>query len=452
MFAMGKSVQTQPMKKDSTNFELLSDLWKFLDEKSLASSAYATQTTAFSRDRVLTFKMVAVFILHMAKKSLSVELAEFFERLDREWQCVTKSALSQARYKLKWKFYEDWNKVLITSAYKGSSGYTLRRYKGFYLYGIDATKVYLVNNAEMCEEFGTQGNAKVKVAMAQAVCRYDVVNQLCDYAHLGSIHEDELGQALAQVPSLSDKSIGIHDRGHASFALVYYYIIHGKYFLIRCPPTFNTTVKAFVQSGAKSANVTIKGTKAGIERLQAMGVSVNAQTTIGLRFVRIELSSGQTEVLMTNLPRKQFTRKRLSKLYFMRWGIETYFDRLKNKLQIEKFSGHKPQAIYQEFHAMILLSNLHAQFVGFCRKAVQQTNKGRRYEYQTNYNVTLGLLNKKLVAIFLLDKLTEIISTLRLQFIRYVEPIRPDRALPRTTKTRRSKGKYQTMTNYRQAA
>jgi hypothetical protein len=87
---------------------------------------------------------------------------------------------------------------------------------------------------------------------------------------------------------------------------------------------------------------------------------------------------------------------------------------------MEQFCGHLPQAIHQEFWAAILLSNLHAQLVAFCSEAVRKATAGRYYEYKTNYNVTIGLMKSKLVAIFLLGKLELALEYFIKKFTQYV--------------------------------
>ncbi|WP_139339560.1 transposase [Bacillus dakarensis] len=45
-------------------------------------------------------------------------------------------------------------------------------------------------------------------------------------------------------------------------------------------------------------------------------------------------------------------------LYFKRWGIETKYDELKSKLQIQKFTGDTPVSVEQDFYASMFLSNI----------------------------------------------------------------------------------------------
>ena len=79
---------------------------------------------------------------------------------------------------------------------------------------------------------------------------------------------------------------------------------------------------------------------------------------IPLRLIRVELS-GETEVLATSLLDEQrYPAEAFGQLYHQRWKVETFFDRLKNKINLELFSGHLPIVIEQDFFASILLANI----------------------------------------------------------------------------------------------
>ena len=61
--------------------------------------------------------------------------------------------------------------------------------------------------------------------------------------------------------------------------------------------------------------------------------------------MKIELKTGEIEILATNLTSDEFTLAELKSLYKKRWEIETGFDRLKNYIRIENFSGRSKQLI-----------------------------------------------------------------------------------------------------------
>ena len=58
------------------------------------------------------------------------------------------------------------------------------------------------------------------------------------------------------------------------------------------------------------------------------------------------LKTGDEEYLITNL--KELSYEEIFKIYGKRWNIETLYNSLKNKLQIEKFTSSKEEIIKQD--------------------------------------------------------------------------------------------------------
>jgi hypothetical protein len=61
---------------------------------------------------------------------------------------------------------------------------------------------------------------------------------------------------------------------------------------------------------------------------------------IEVRLIRVILSTGEVEVLVTSLMNKNnFKMENFQELYFLRWGVETFFSKLKGRLNLENFTG-----------------------------------------------------------------------------------------------------------------
>ena len=286
---------------------------------------------------------------------------------------------------------------------------------------------------------------------------YDVLNGFCLKSKIAHAHADELSTAMGWVAHLLDKTLTIYDRGYASgsppgFALVYLHTYFKRNYLIRCQANFNKVVQKFAHSRQQTAIVTFVTTPASQKRLQKLGLPCDHQSCIKVRLVKVTLSSGETEIVITSLlEQAQFPTACFGQLYCLRWGVETYYDRLKNQLQIEVFTGHKPVAIYQEFYALIFLSNLQALLIEDCQRPLAEENRARKYEHQVNYNVALGLMKHQILLLFLWEDPTKIYQLLKSKFLRHTEAIRPNRSYPRDKRRNKRRGKYQTWHNYRRA-
>ena len=124
---------------------------------------------------------------------------------------------------------------------------------------------------------------------------------------------------------------------------------------------------------------------------------------------------------------------------------------LKNKLQIEVVSGHSPEAVLQDFHAALMMANLQSLVEQECKEEVVQFSKRREYDCAVNQNVAIGCMKHRVVLLFISQNPEEILDELKTLFLKHLEPIRPNRSLPRVKRVQHLKGKYKTLKNYRRA-
>jgi IS4 transposase len=127
-------------------------------------------------------------------------------------------------------------------------------------------------------------------------------------------------------------------------------------------------------------------------------------TVIKVRVVKVELSTGEIETLITDVTTAEISYEECKALYFKRWGIETRYDVLKNQFEIENFSGETPTVIEQDFYATILLSNMASLIQQDAHEEMQKKNahKTLKYdEYKINHNILVGKLKNRLVEILL---------------------------------------------------
>lgn len=90
----------------------------------------------------------------------------------------------------------------------------------------------------------------------------------------------------------------------------------------------------------------------------------------------------------------KFTKEDLKNLYNCRWEVETDYDRLKNILELENFTGQRRIIIEQDVNAKIFLLNLLLTIKKDADKNIQEKrkNKNLKHEYQANMNHLLVVL------------------------------------------------------------
>lgn len=438
------------------NVKIIEELKYFLKAVSADASIRKLVTRCeadFSRDRKLPMERIAGLIINMPKRSLSIEIQEFFDSLETDLEPSTKGAFSLQRTKLQVLFFQVWNKWLV-DCYYHYYGAKVKRWRGFLLQAVDGSMAYLMNKKEVIEHFGTQDNQHVSVPMARVMQIQDVLNDITVWGDIRPIKESEQAIIAGQVSQLYEDSLTLFDRGYPGYVLLYLLINQEvpRYFVMRCKAGFNNEVKKFVHSRKTSKIVEWAAGNVAIATLWQHGYMVTAQTTIKIRMVKIKLRTGEIEILLTNLyDEKLYTLEDLNYLYGLRWEIETTYSKQKNQQQMEQFSGHRVICIQQDYAAGLLVANLQSLIEKQCETYLRQINIKRKYRYRINRNVSWGSLKHNIVKLFLQNKPEEILLQLQKAFERNTEPIRPGRHNPRIRKAKRLNGKYQTFTNYKRA-
>ncbi|MDR2742385.1 MAG: transposase, partial [Treponema sp.] len=79
--------------------------------------------------------------------------------------------------------------------------------------------------------------------------------------------------------------------------------------------------------------------------------------------IQITLDNGERETLITNIGADALGYEAFKALYHRRWGIETKYQQVKQRLEMENFSGRLVDNVKQDFYAMMTVSNILASFV-----------------------------------------------------------------------------------------
>ena len=117
-----------------------------------------------------------------------------------------------------------------------------------------------------------------------------------------------------------------------------------------------------------------------------------------VRLVTVRLKSGALEVLVTSLlDDGAYPTTAFGPVYWQRWGHETYYGRLKGRLDLEHCSGQTVAAVEQDFHATVLLSNVESVVAGPAQAQLAERTAGRQQPAQLNRAVSLHALKYRLI-------------------------------------------------------
>jgi len=382
----------------------------------------------------MPFVQLVAFMLNRAKNTIQTRLDAFFEGLGQEDTHMTQQAFSAARDKIKWEAFLDLFRMIVDHIYEGY----YETWHGYRLSAIDGSKTQLPDDQTLRDHFGTVGRGGT-AATGQASALYDVLNNTLIDAQLGPIKTDERELALRHLnalhglPSFSKECV-IFDRGYASFELVKATKGLGIHFVMRVRTKFNVAIDQLKEGDHR---ITLK--KKGCE-------------DIPVRVIKFALPSGEQEALITDITDKRMGIAAFKWLYFKRWPIETKYDEIKNKLEVENFSGRTVNAIMQDFFISMYMSNV----IAIARWEAQldvdgeRELKGNKYSYHVNANHAIGTFKDRFILALLepnnrlrKKRVTRILYLLKGNAV----PTRPDRSIPRNPSPRKAKFRHNRKSN-----
>jgi len=436
------------------NIKIIGELKEFLNiinYDSELKELFTEKSSDFSRNRKLTFNRTVLLILNMLKRSLAIEVREFFELIENDNITCTKSAFTIQRMKLKSSLFEVWNKLFVDCFYN-YYGEKVKKWNNFLLLGVDGSTAYLFNKQEVRNYFGVQENQFTETPIARVMKFYDVLNKINIFSKICPIKISEQTIVADHIEKLPENSLSIYDRGFPGYALIYLHINQERmrYFVMRCKASFNKQVIAFINSPENDIIVEMFPNEKAIEKLRQYGYCVKKNTSIKVRMVKAVLNTGEIEVLLTNLYDQDTYKTACFKdLYYMRWGVETSYNGDKNFQQLEQFSGHTVCSIKQDFYALIFVANLQSLIEKQCEPFLEKKNKQRVHNYKINKNISIGSMKNKIVLLFFTKKPQNILLHLQSLFKQNTEPIRPNRSYSR--KMCKKSPRFKTLTNYKRA-
>ena len=364
-------------------------------------------------------------------------------------KAFTKSAFVQYRKKLKPEIFQHLSDVIVQEFYTDNE-FGVKLWNGFRVFGVDGSVLTLPQTDELRNIYGEQKNQNQSgVVQARVSVLYDVLNNIVIEGILSPLTTGEGKLALEHLLHVNENDLIIYDRGYPSFELIYNHIKQNSNFVIRSKGSFSNITSAFIKRGKSTQIVDIYPG----QHNKIIDKEYDKDTSVKVRLVRVELPSGEVELLITSL--LDFTihkTKDFKELYFKRWGIETFYDELKNKLKVENFSGYSNQSILQDFYAALFVSNVQTLIVSELEDEINEHTKETKYKYKVNSNLSYGFLKGRIVTLFFSNNnMDETIDELKTLFKKHLVPIRPNRSFTRNSDKYRTRKKPIVTKNQRDA-
>ena len=390
---------------------------------------------AFTRKRKLTFQTLFLFLINLIKGSYQDELDHYFKalyKLDVAISVVTKMAFSLARKKINYTAFIEMNSHLIE--FFETHFKNRKTWFGFNLLAIDGSGQKLFKYKDVIEHFGTMKPTKgAERPMARISQLFDVLNKVTVDAIISPYNVGERELLRQHLHNLLPNDLLLLDRGYQAYWIFNLILSQGSNFCARINKQWKV-VREFVDSGLEEMLIDlIPSYESKVESIE-MGLDTNA---LKLRLLRVELDSGEIEVLITSLIDDQkYSHELFKDLYHRRWPIEVDYLFMKKRIELGNFSGQTALSVYQDFHAKVFAKNLTFVLASPAQDVVTAQSENKKYDYQVNFTEALS---KSKDTIFLLferprDIIVHLIQQIQALFISSTEPIRPGRKFKRNHK------------------
>jgi len=366
---------------------------------------------AFTRVRKWTFMDYVIFILGNKGRSSAIEIEEYVEdRWDDESKIISKQALSKQRLKIKPKIFKDMNIDFIRDVFNSSE--FKHDFKDYTILLVDGSDFQLPNIKITKEEFNVASDTIVytQSPSVKASMLIDAKYNFVVDVILGDYKSNERELVKKHIYNIEDKinlekTLIIFDRGYISLELMLFLENKGIKYLFRSNGRYYQNEILTMKSRDEIVQLEINSNRTQNikdKKIKKQALNMEYYQT---RISKPLLGNGVTEILFTNITQAEADIHKLKELYKMRWEIELNYEKIKNKLRIENFSGKRRTIIEQDFYSQIYIFNLQMAIQNNAQKELEQENKELREKYnkekRPNTNLGIGRIKNKIIKIAL---------------------------------------------------
>jgi hypothetical protein len=349
----------------------------------------------FVRKSELSFSKTMKFILGMGGKTLGKEIMEFY---DYDSKMVSVSAIVQRRAKILPAAFQH-------LFHKFSEAFSQTNFfHGYRLLVVDGSDIHIPN---IPDDHGTHycaNDLSKGYNLMHLNALYDLLNrQYMDAVLQDSRSENEHSALISMLENVEHDSIIIADRGYEAYNTIANLESKGVKYVIRIKATIGIAQKFDIPADKETdftADILLtrrqtKEVKSNPEKYRFINSELifdflpkGSKDTYPMKFriIRIRISEGLYETIVTNLWDNEFSADDIKKIYKMRWGIETSFRELKYHVGLIAFHSKKKDCVIQEIFASLIMYNLSMLIT---ENIVIDDDKRNKYHSKVNYAVSI---------------------------------------------------------------
>jgi hypothetical protein len=320
----------------------------------------------------------------MNNNSYQDELDRYFQVVhhkDIPKRILYKANLSKVRAKLKYAAFIELNDHMTRFFYESFNPQT---WFGFNLPAVDGTTLHVPDELPISSHFGVWNSIKGETPCpkARASQMFDVLNKITVNAIISPKSQGERELAAFHFLRLLPNDLILMDRGYPAHWIFKLLLSMDANFCARISYKLSREVKKFYMSGKKEQIVKIQPSTTSILKCFEMG---RDKKTIKVRMIRIELSSGETEILITSLSdTKKYPYEIFCELYHKRWPVEEDYKTMKYRPEVKNFSGKTVHSVYQDFHAKVFSKNMTTVIASTTKNEISKKSESLMYVHQIN--------------------------------------------------------------------
>lgn len=372
---------------------------------------FKRKDTDFTRLRKMSMSDVMNYILLLNKDCQALSLEDHMKLLKKSTIDYSNQAFSKARSKIK---PEAFLSLFHSSKDKILESISPKNWYGYRVFAIDGTGLHMPSTNESKAYWGCRSKNAFQALAGMSVLA-DVRNNIIHDVEITPWCISETTHAYDMIKRFNTPdSILIFDRGYCKSKMIDQLCERNIKFVIRSKEKIFSELHS-----SEEKNTAYLGER---------------QFSKPRRLTRYTVSTGKGKMyLITNLddPRIANTQA-MKELYNLRWGVESKYYELKNRINIETVTAVIPDNVMQDLYAALIFANIVASFKIECDKKFHK-NPSQKYQYQTNMAELILRIHKTYPYLLLLlrgikKKIREIIW----RSIKRGSPIRPNRIKERS--------------------
>lgn len=402
--------------------------------------------TSFTRHRIISTTDIIYQVFDRKGGSQWSDIMKFYDDLNQNDR-VSETAFYNARKKFNPEVFRIMGNEFIADIYDNYDD-SFKKWKDNLVLATDGSKVILPKTQENIDLFGclnanSEKNAESNTPVAGLLSTlYDCLNNTFLDVRFGPCNSSEIAFAKEHIEyyknNYSQKAIFTFDRGYPSIRLIDQLIEAGQYFLFRLPSNFFSKYINQIEIGEdKYIDVTFDRKTTNKYRQDIKFRQHLMNTAFHLRFTKAIVGTDKNgepivEILLSNLPMEEFSYEDLMELYHLRWNIETSYNHLKNRMNLEAFSGYKPNLIYQDIYADIWMYNMVSLKIIYTNER-HPLEEDSEYVVSRNFNKAVGSMKMLFIkALVSIDQgtLNTAIEIINDNIIKHITKAKKNRSYP----------------------